>query len=57
MGLAFGPLRLTPDIFWRMSPKELQAALDSQAGGGMMAMGFAALERHELDALVAQFPD
>ncbi len=57
MGLAFGQLRLTPEQFWRISPKELQAALDGYLNGGFGAEGSAVLGRRELDALCAQFPD
>ncbi|MEQ1887563.1 MAG: phage tail assembly chaperone [Alphaproteobacteria bacterium] len=57
MRLAFGPLHLTPDTFWRMSPQELQAALDGHAGDGMEAAGRASPGRQEFDALCAQYPD
>ncbi|MFP5469246.1 MAG: phage tail assembly chaperone, partial [Alphaproteobacteria bacterium] len=50
MGLAFGQLRLTPEQFWRISPKELQAALDGYLNGGFWAEGSAVLGRRELDA-------
>lgn len=57
MGLAFGQLRLAPDHFWRMSPCELQAALDGYYGGGWCGAMPQALNRSEFDALCAQFPD
>lgn len=50
MGLGLGVLRLPPDAFWRMTPRELAAAagLSRTAGG---------LSRLELDALMVAFPD
>lgn len=57
MGLAFGPLRLAPDMFWRMSPCELQAALDGYFNIGLANQGASALSQGEFEALCAQFPD
>ncbi len=57
MGLAFGQLRLAPEQFWRISPKELQAALDGYLNSGFGAEGLAVMGRRELNALCAQFPD
>lgn len=57
MGLAFGQLRLAPEQFWRISPKELQAALDGYLNSGFGAEGLAIMGRRELNALCAQFPD
>ncbi len=57
MRLAFGPLRLAPHIFWRLSPRELQAAIDGAYGVGLEPAGAAALSRSGFDALYAQFPD
>lgn len=50
MELGLGVLRLSPDSFWRMTPRELAAAAGlSQTGGD--------LSRRELDALMTAFPD
>lgn len=57
MMLAFGPLHLTPETFWGMSPCELQAALDGHSGAGMAIAGAEILRRHEFEALYAQYPD
>ncbi|MFG1301689.1 rcc01693 family protein [Xanthobacter sp. V3C-3] len=52
MGAGFGLLRLAPDGFWRMTPRELAAAVTAllPAQGGP-------LPRAGLDALMARFPD
>jgi uncharacterized phage protein (TIGR02216 family) len=54
MRAGMGRLRIAPDQFWRMTPKELAAALDGAAGraGAAHPMGRAAFE-----ALMARFPD
>jgi uncharacterized phage protein (TIGR02216 family) len=57
MMLAFGPLRLAPENFWRMSPRELQAAIDGLNGGAEFSALGASLNRRELTALCSQFPD
>jgi len=57
MRFAFGQLRLTPDQFWRMSPVELQAALDGYLYGGFDAEGAPVMGHNEMRALCAQFPD
>lgn len=55
MGLGLGRLRLCPDAFWGMTPRELAAAADGlrgplpHAGGG--------LDRAGLQALMGRFPD
>lgn len=54
--LAFGPLGFAPQIFWNMSPIELQAAIDGLCGGGQGAVA-ACLSRPGLEALQQQFPD
>jgi len=43
--------RLSPDIFWRLTPREIALAL------GPPARGTAAPARPSLDALMARFPD
>ncbi|MDO9458892.1 MAG: phage tail assembly chaperone [Alphaproteobacteria bacterium] len=57
MGLAFGQLCLTPDQFWRMSPRELQAAFDGYYGAGLGVQGAPVMGRGDFDVLCAQFPD
>lgn len=52
MGFGFGVLRLAPDAFWRMTPRELAAAI--AAVRGPIA---APLQRADLDVLMHKFPD
>lgn len=52
MGLGFGLLRLAPDQFWRMTPRELAAAFSV-----LVPPAGPALARADLDALMARFPD
>lgn len=56
MMLAFGQLGFAPQIFWSMSPLELQAALDGLCGGEDAA-ALQNLSRNDFEALIAQFPD
>ncbi|MBN8957766.1 MAG: phage tail assembly chaperone [Rhizobiales bacterium] len=51
IGFGIGVLHLSPDAFWRMTPRELAAAV--QALGG----GVAPFARCDLDALLRRFPD
>ncbi|MFG1478605.1 rcc01693 family protein [Xanthobacter sp. V4C-4] len=51
MGLGLGVLRLPPDAFWRMTPRELAAA------GGLSPRPAPALDRTRLRALMERFPD
>lgn len=51
MGLGFGVLRLSPDAFWRMTPRELACA------AGAFAPPSPALGRADLAGLMARFPD
>jgi uncharacterized phage protein (TIGR02216 family) len=53
MAAAFGRLRLAPDAFWRMTPKEFLAALDGAAG----RTPGRAPARTSLEALLRRFPD
>ncbi len=55
MGLGLGLLRLPPDAFWRMTPRELAAAAHGLRGGTRAPAG--ALDRAGLAALMARFPD
>lgn len=52
MGAGLGLLRLPPDQFWRLTPRELSAALQALAPPRAPA-----LPRGRLDDLMARFPD
>lgn len=52
MGFGFGVLRLAPDAFWRMTPRELAQAIRAIHGSAT-----APLARAELDDLLVRFPD
>ncbi len=52
IGFGLGVLRLPPDAFWRMTPRELAHAV--RAVRGIAAMP---LTRGEFDALMRRFPD
>jgi uncharacterized phage protein (TIGR02216 family) len=52
MGFGLGILRLPPDDFWRMTPRELAAAMQALLGPQA-----GALDRGAFDALHARFPD
>lgn len=52
MQFAFGVLRLSPDAFWRMTPRELAHAIAAVRGTAVPA-----LDRSGLDALLQRFPD
>ncbi|WP_425105586.1 rcc01693 family protein [Ancylobacter sp.] len=52
MAFGFGRLRLSSHAFWRLTPRELAAALRAFAGPGR-----APLDRAGLAALMARFPD
>lgn len=54
MAFAFGVLRLPPEIFWAMTPKELDAAIHGRIGREVMQP---AMTRDELDAYMQRFPD
>lgn len=53
MGFAFGVLRLPPDAFWAMTPRELAAALRAVQGRGAPVPP----SRAALTALMAAHPD
>jgi uncharacterized phage protein (TIGR02216 family) len=53
MEAGLGSLRLTPDVFWALTPRELQTVLGLRSGHD----GCLALDRAGLDALMARFPD
>ena len=52
IGFGLGILRLSPDAFWRMTPRELSFAIE--AATGRQAAPF---ERSTLDQLMGRFPD
>ena len=52
MGFGLGILRLAPDAFWRMTPRELAAAMETVLGPHE-----AGLDRASFAALSARFPD
>jgi len=52
MGFGLGVLRLSPDAFWRMTPRELAAAIEALAPPRA-----APLARETFDALMRRFPD
>ncbi len=51
MRFGFGILRLSPNAFWAMTPRELGAAYKAFYGDA------APLNRQRLDALMTSFPD
>ena len=53
MGFAFGVLRLPPEAFWAMTPRELAAAIRAVSGRA----GGQPLPRTGLDRLMQAFPD
>ncbi|MGX7741948.1 rcc01693 family protein [Rhodopseudomonas parapalustris] len=52
MQFGLGVLRLPPDQFWRMTPRELAAAIAGLRGGATAPLGRAAL-----DELMRRYPD
>jgi len=53
MRLGLGVLRLPPDAFWRMTPRELAAAASALGG----ARAGTAPNRGQFEALSRRFPD
>jgi uncharacterized phage protein (TIGR02216 family) len=51
MAFGFGVLRLSSDEFWRLTPRELAAALRALNGESVP------LPRDALNELIARFPD
>ena len=51
IGFGLGVLRLAPDEFWRMTPRELAYAIEAVNGRG------APLDRQGLDDLMKRYPD
>ena len=55
MRLGLGALRLTPDVFWAMTPAELRLALE---GAGFLNPGTdLPMDRNRLERLMHAFPD
>ncbi|NVN87007.1 MAG: phage tail assembly chaperone [Rhodopseudomonas sp.] len=52
MQFGFGVLQLSSDAFWRLTPRELAAAIVARHGGSATP-----LDRAAFDALLRQFPD
>lgn len=52
MGFGLGVLRLPPDQFWRMTPREL-----ASAWGAVMGERAGPLDRPGLEQLMERFPD
>ncbi|WP_280178111.1 rcc01693 family protein [Starkeya nomas] len=52
MAFGFGRLRLSSEAFWRLTPRELAAAIGRETGPA-----HAPLDRASLAALMARFPD
>ncbi len=53
MGIAFGQLGISPQVFWSMTPRELAAVFSGFAGGNLTDT----LTRSGLQDLMKQFPD
>lgn len=51
IGFGLGVLRLSPDAFWKMTPRELAYAIQAVTGRS------APLAREQLDQLMTRFPD
>jgi uncharacterized phage protein (TIGR02216 family) len=51
IGVGLGVLRLPPDAFWRMTPRELALAIEAMSGRGVP------LARATLQALMKRYPD
>jgi uncharacterized phage protein (TIGR02216 family) len=54
MATGLGLLRLSPAVFWSMTPKELTAALNGLLGPERPTSGFT---RSDLGELLERFPD
>lgn len=52
LAFGFGVLRLAPEQFWRMTPRELAAAMR-----GLFGEAEAPLDRAALDDLLRRYPD
>lgn len=54
MAFALGQLGLAPEAFWRMTPREIEAAINGRMGSSRHDRPIA---HGELVALMGQFPD
>ncbi len=52
IGFGLGVLRLPPEAFWRMTPRELAAAIEAVRGRFVAPLG-----RAGLDELMRRYPD
>ena len=52
IGFGLGVLKLSPDVFWRMTPRELALAIRA-----IRRPEAEPIAREALDALAARFPD
>ena len=52
IGFGLGVLRLAPEAFWRMTPRELAAAIEAVRGRAVAPLG-----RTGFDDLMRRFPD
>ena len=52
MGFGFGVVRISPDAFWRMTPRELAAAMEAVLGSPA-----APLDHASFATLRARYPD
>lgn len=52
IGFGLGVLRLSPDAFWRMTPRELACAIEAVSGPMPQP-----LDRTAMAELMARFPD
>ncbi|MEL6966010.1 MAG: phage tail assembly chaperone [Pseudomonadota bacterium] len=60
MAFGFGVLRLSPEAFWSMTPKELAAAMNTGGPGGVGSTGYstaAVTSRSWLEEAASRFPD
>jgi uncharacterized phage protein (TIGR02216 family) len=51
IGFGLGVLKLSPDAFWRMTPRELAYAIEAVRGRK------AVLDRKDFDDLMQRYPD
>jgi uncharacterized phage protein (TIGR02216 family) len=51
IGVGLGVLQLSPESFWRMTPRELALAIEARLGRG------APIGRAALNQLMARYPD
>ncbi|WP_237155550.1 rcc01693 family protein [Oryzibacter oryziterrae] len=52
IGFGLGVLRLPPDAFWDLTPRELARAIEA-----VRPRGASPMDRRALDALIASHPD